>query len=38
MSFEALASTPSEELASILGAMLQHTCSSALEGPSAGLS
>lgn len=31
LSFEALASTPSEELISILGAMLQHTCSSALE-------
>jgi AcrR family transcriptional regulator len=31
LSFEALASTPSEELTSILGAMLQHTCASALE-------
>jgi AcrR family transcriptional regulator len=31
MSFEALASAPSEELVSILGAMLQHTCSSRLD-------
>jgi AcrR family transcriptional regulator len=31
LSFEAVASTPSEELTSILGAMLQHTCVSALE-------
>jgi AcrR family transcriptional regulator len=31
LSFEALASTPSQELVAILGAMLQHTCTSALE-------
>jgi AcrR family transcriptional regulator len=31
LSFPALVSTPSHELTSILGAMLQHTCASALE-------